>query len=213
MLDNFNVIQNLMQNNQDCFYVISIIQRAKDFNEFNGGFNNRKHKEHFIRHYFVKNANELLNIKQNIIDICNMYNARAYFALDAKNIKKVIAEQIKVETDLLVNSEQAIHIYRKNFQSIPRKAECSESKLRYVHVDADFKDEDLLNALRTELNPFKLTEIDSPNGEHFVGLIRREDGNINVQKLGNALADFRACNCIKDNELELKKNSMIVLYK
>ena len=109
MLDNFNVIQNLMQNNQDCFYVISIIQRAKDFNEFNGGFNNRKHKEHFIRHYFVKDTNELKDIKQNIIDICKMYNARAYFALDAKNIKKVIAEQIKVETDLLVNSEQAIH--------------------------------------------------------------------------------------------------------
>lgn len=210
MLDNFKVIQNLIQDNQDCFYVISIIQRAKDFND---GFNNRKHKEHFIRHYFVKDANELKDLKQNIIDTCNMYNARAYFGLDAKNIKKVIAEQIKVETDLLVNSEQAIHIYRKNFQSIPRKAECSESRLRYVHVDADFKDEDLLSTLRTELNPFKLTEIDSPNGVHFVGLIRREDGNINVQKLGNALADFRTKNCIKENELELKKNSMIVLYK
>ena len=67
MLDNFNVIQNLMQNNKDCFYVISIIQRAKDFeNEFS----ERKHKEHFIRHFFVKDAKELLAIKQNIIDIC-----------------------------------------------------------------------------------------------------------------------------------------------
>lgn len=210
MLDNFDSIQNLMQNNKDCFYVISIIQRAKDFeNEFS----ERKHKEHFIRHYFVKDAKELLDIKQNIIDICKMYNARAYFGLDAKNIKKVIAEQIKVETDLLVNSEQAIQIYRKNFQSIPRKAECSESKLRYVHVDTDFKNTELLNALRDVLNPFKLTEINSPNGVHFVGRIRREDGNIDVQKLGNTLADFRTKNNIKDNELELKKNSMIVLYK
>ena len=50
MLDNFNVIQNLMQNNKDCFYVISIIQRARDFeNEFS----ERKHKEHFIRPYKV----------------------------------------------------------------------------------------------------------------------------------------------------------------
>ena len=67
--------------------------------------------------------------------------------------------------------------------------------------------------MREVLNSFKLTEIDSPNGVHFVGRIRREDGNIDVQKLGNTLADFRTKNNIKDNELELKKNSMIVLYK
>ena len=41
MLDNFNVVQNLMQNNKDCFYVVSIIQRSKDFEN---GFNERKHK-------------------------------------------------------------------------------------------------------------------------------------------------------------------------
>lgn len=122
MLDNFDSIQNLMQNNKDCFYVISIIQRAKDFED---GFGDRKHKEHFIRHYFVKDAKELLDIKQNIVDICKIHNARAY----------------------------------------------------------------------------------------FVGRIRKEDGNIDVQKLGNTLADFRTKNDIKDNELELKKNSMIVLYK
>lgn len=210
MLDNFDIIQTLMQPNTDCFYVISIIQRAKDFAE---GFSERKHKEHFIRHYFVRDSKELQDVKQSIIDICNMYKARAYFGLDAKNIKKVIAEQIKVETDLLVNSEQAVQIYRKNFQSIPRKAECSESKLRYVHIDADFNDSELLKLLRTELNRFKLTEISSPNGTHFVGKIRREEGNIDVQNLGNILADFRVKHNIRDNELELKKNSMIVLYK
>lgn len=36
MLDNFDSIQNLMQNNKDCFYVISIIQRAKDFEDVFG---------------------------------------------------------------------------------------------------------------------------------------------------------------------------------
>lgn len=49
MIDNFDTLRNILEfPTKDVFYVISIIQRPKDFAE---GFTERRYKEHFVKHY------------------------------------------------------------------------------------------------------------------------------------------------------------------
>ena len=219
----FNEIKDILEfPSKEIFYVISIIVRKKDLPENDSEFAQRKWKEHFIRHYFIRSVEEFLNLEQSIKDICNKYRARAYFSLDAKNIRKVLSEQMKEEIELLakpVFDGSEILKYKKNFDGIPRKEETSESSLRYIHVDLDktanegfVLSQKLDTALFDKFNVnFKVLQ--TPNGYHFFRKIRSQNGNVNLQELGNLLTHFRNENNLESTELEMKKNSMVLLYK
>lgn len=216
-IDNFETLREVMEfTSPEVFYVVSIIQRAKDFKD---GFSERKHKEHFCRHFFIRSLEEYDKLKPKIIEECEKNNARAYFGLDAKNMRKVLALQIQEEVQLLSRPKfdgSEVLKYRKNFDGIPRMKECSESQLRMVHIDLDKTGSeglDLCSMLHDEIQPFgKFTVLTTINGYHFFRKIRAPEGNVNVQELGNLLAKFRAQNDLQENELELKMNSMTLLY-
>lgn len=207
-MDNFETVYKLIENDEqylskENFYVVSIIQRSKDYAE---------NKNHFIRHYFVRNKAELLTLKPSIIDICQKYHARAYFGLDVKNIRKVIHAQITHNLELLTKREfdgSEILSYRNSFDSICNREECSESKLRYIMIDID--DLQYIEIVRTAIEKYPFTEIPSKNGVHFIGKIRNEICNINLKDLGDSITKIKTEYNIM-NEIEIKKNSMTVLY-
>lgn len=99
-IDNFDLISSrLTFSNKDEFYFVQIIQRKKDGNE---GLHVRNGYR-LIRSYYIYSKQELLNLKDRIIELCKNNNARAYINPNVRNAKEVALECIKKYADLILN--------------------------------------------------------------------------------------------------------------
>lgn len=95
MIDNFELIKPLLTfPNDDTYYHLQIIQRKKDCPEI--GSNNR-----VIKSYFICKIESLEKIKQEVINLCKLFNARAYINLTPKSLKKTTLLQIKYLSERL----------------------------------------------------------------------------------------------------------------
>lgn len=95
MIDNFKLIEPLLTfPNDDIYYHLQIIQRKKDCPEI--GSNNR-----VIKSYFICKIESLEKIKQEVINLCKLFNARVYINLTPKSLKKTTLLQIKYLSERL----------------------------------------------------------------------------------------------------------------
>lgn len=99
-VDNFNLIlDQLSFDNRDEFYFVQIIQRRKDGN---GGLHVRNGYR-LIKSYYIYSKQELIDLKDRIIELCKNNNARAYINPNVRNAKEVALECIKKYADLVLN--------------------------------------------------------------------------------------------------------------
>lgn len=82
MIDNFKQIETLLSfDDPDLFYHLQIIRRGKDHPNLVAA--NRT-----IKTYYIDNNEKLSKIKQEIIDLCEYFGARAYINLAPKSYRK-----------------------------------------------------------------------------------------------------------------------------
>lgn len=82
MIDNFKQIETLLSfDDSDLFYHLQIIRRGKDHPNLAAA--NRT-----IKTYYIDNSEKLSKIKQEIIDFCGYFGARAYINLAPKSYRK-----------------------------------------------------------------------------------------------------------------------------
>lgn len=143
MIDNFNIfIENLMSdhvNSEEEFWYVQIWQRHKD--------NPNIGHDRIIKHYVIKDASDLLNKKEEIVKLCEVFNARAYIHLKPINWKSVSADMLRRVTDAFVDGNYKI------VSSLFSSAVGSVNKAsNYFLVDCDTKDEEELNEITTLIN-------------------------------------------------------------
>lgn len=87
MVDNFKQIHDLLAfPHNDSFYFVQILQRKKDHLGVRlGGSNN---KSRLIRSYYVESKEKLEIYKEEIIKLCEVFNARAGINLNPRSRKK-----------------------------------------------------------------------------------------------------------------------------
>ena len=99
-INNFDLIlDQLSFNNRDEFYFVQVIQRRKDGNE---GLHVRSGYR-LIKSYYIYSKQELIDLKDRIIELCRNTNARAYINPNVRNAKEVALECIKKYADLVLN--------------------------------------------------------------------------------------------------------------
>lgn len=82
MIDNFKQIETLLSfDDPDLFYHLQIIRRGKDHPNLVAA--NRT-----IKTYYIDNSEKLSKLKQEIIDLCEYFGARAYINLAPKSYRK-----------------------------------------------------------------------------------------------------------------------------
>ena len=89
LVNNFDKLTTFfdrLENSED-FYYIQIIQRKKD---------GHIKSEHTIKTYYIYNKEQFLSLKSEIIELCEKFNARAYFWVNPRNARKVSLECIKL---------------------------------------------------------------------------------------------------------------------
>lgn len=137
MIDNFTLISAIISTKQlstGDFFFLEIISRKKD---------NPDQKSHarVIKDYYIKDANHLLELRSEIIALCNVFNARAYFRLNKRN-KKTVA--LKTLALLAENISTEQYDVRNCYNSCCGTYHSDLEKTWVIDFDFDKNDEEAL---------------------------------------------------------------------
>ena len=128
MTDNFEHIRSLLKFESDYFYFIQIIQRKKENPEV--GSNNR-----IIRSYNISSLEKFDKNKDEIIKLCEMFNARAYIHLNRRKWSKIALECLRHNAELIAN-EQYEGI-KNSFETIIGRNNCESKESKTWILDCD----------------------------------------------------------------------------
>ena len=116
-IDNFDKLAKLMQfNTNDDFYFVQIIKRWKDNPDYAAKAQGQKDGTYhggawYLKSFRIHNVQELMDLKPQIIKLCEENNARAYITVNTRS---------ETETD------NYVHIYRQKYDP---------SDARYQHAE------------------------------------------------------------------------------
>jgi hypothetical protein len=102
MTDNFDIISPTLYSLPGGFYHVSLIKRKKD--DVKNLTTNSSH----VKSYYVNGRADLLNIKDEIISICNVLQCRAYINLEFLSYEEVSKKTLVRLLDT--------HLYHKTFK-------------------------------------------------------------------------------------------------
>ena len=97
IVNNFEQIKGLINttdNNE--FYMVQILYRGKDGASKFFNLESKRNKSRVIKTYFVSSADYLEKKKEEIIALCDIFNARAYFNLNKKSWKQIGCKSISL---------------------------------------------------------------------------------------------------------------------
>ncbi len=118
-IDNFNKILPLLKFGKDTYYFVQIIKRRKD--EGNEGM---KTPERKLWQKFIDKPETLENLKQEIQELCSIYNARAYIDLNPRSLEKWSIELARKLLDRISLQDYAF------IQRLPNKVALSEETIK-----------------------------------------------------------------------------------
>lgn len=192
MVDNFSLIESLLNFDiPDHFYFLQLIQRKKENDQL--GSNNR-----VISYYFIKSKEQLRAYEQEIKDICNVTNSRAYINLNKRSFRRIGLETLKNITDHILNEDYA-HIYRA-YTSTCGKVQNEPNPTYILDIDEELcrKHNDMLRYIETTCEPI---------GAKFVAIVPTKNGSHIIVKPFN-LSKFKE----KYPDISVHKNNPTVIY-
>jgi hypothetical protein len=129
MVDNFKQISKLLRfDNEDQFYFLQIIRRKKENPEI--GSNN-----YVIKPYYIRKTEQLFKNKEEIIELCTKWNARAYINLNRRSFERCAYHMLKKVTDIIINKD--FKSVRSAYESVCGEY-CTETDKTWI-IDIDDK--------------------------------------------------------------------------
>jgi hypothetical protein len=165
MTDNFEQIKSILKFEEDYFYFIQIIQRKKEIPEL--GSNNR-----IIRSYMINSLEKLEKNEAEIIQMCEMFNARAYIHLNRRKWNKIVLECLRHNAELIANGQH--DGIKSSLETVIGRNNCEPKGEKTWIVDIDEKlpqytmqVEDYINSLEPEGLKVK-SILPTKNGYHLI---------------------------------------------
>lgn len=140
-IDNFDLIKKHIHssdsNNE--FYMLQIMRRTKDQKGYDG-----KRKQSIVKSYFVSSPEYLDKKRDEIIRLCEMFNARAYINLNKKSYKQVALKSLEILAGKIAHENYAI---KTLFESACGQTGACDGFKTWL-VDFDSKDLDELDKIK-----------------------------------------------------------------
>lgn len=182
MIDNINVIKTLLNfEKEGDFYMLYVFKRKKDQPE---GERDNHQSVRTIKTYCVDSVQYLEKRYDEIKQLCEMFNARAYIHVQKQNHSDVSLDMMMSLAERIKNG---VHNQKGLFDSVVGQIKTQEK--RWI-VDLDTKDENeivrmtkVINVTRPEGDKIEAI-IPTKNGYHFI--TKRFD----VQMFGNVYPDI-----------------------
>ena len=139
-VDNFDLIKkHIYSSDSNEFYMLQIMRRTKDQKGYDG-----KHKQSIIKTYFVSSVEYLDSKRDEIVGLCEMFNARAYINLNKKSYKQVSLKALEILAGKIAHEEYDI---RSLFESASGQTGACDGLKTWI-VDFDSKDLDELDRIK-----------------------------------------------------------------
>ena len=139
-VDNFDLIKkHIHSSDSNEFYMLQIMRRTKDQKGYDG-----KHKQSIIKTYFISSVEYLDSKRDEIVGLCEMFNARAYINLNKKSYKQVSLKALEILAGKIAHEEYDI---RSLFESACGQTGACDGQKTWI-VDFDSKDLDELDRIK-----------------------------------------------------------------
>ena len=139
-VDNFDLIKkHIYSSDSNEFYMLQIMRRTKDQKGYDG-----KHKQSIIKTYFISSVEYLDSKRDEIVGLCEMFNARAYINLNKKSYKQVSLKALEILAGKIAHEEYDI---RSLFESACGQTGACDGVKTWI-VDFDSKDLDELDRIK-----------------------------------------------------------------
>lgn len=166
MIDNINIIKPLLNFSEDGdFYMLYVLKRKKDQPE---GERDNHQSVRTIKTYCIDSIEYLDKRYEEIKQLCEIFNARAYIHVQKQNHKDVSLEMMMALAQKIKDGQ---HNQKNLFDSVVGQIKTNEK--RWV-VDLDTHDENevirmttVINATRPEGDKIEAI-IPTKNGFHFI---------------------------------------------
>lgn len=166
-VDNFDLIKKHIHSSDNGeFYMLQIMRRTKDQKGYEG-----KHKQSIIKTYFISSVEYLDSKRDEIVGLCEMFNARAYINLNKKSYKQVSLKALEILAGKIAHEEYDI---RSLFESACGQTGACDGQKTWI-VDFDSKDLDELDRIKNIIDSIdpkgvsKIVEtVPTRNGYHLI---------------------------------------------
>jgi len=172
MIDNFEQIRSLLkleyELEEDYFYFIQIIQRSKENPKL--GSNNR-----IIRSYNIDSLKKFDKNKDEIITLCNAFNARAYIHLNRRKWSSICLECLRHNAELIANSQYSG--IKSSFETVIGRNNGESNGTKTWIIDIDMNDLEVVNKIERIINSIEPVDktvtklmytIPTKNGYHMI---------------------------------------------
>ena len=166
MINNIELIKPLLNfENEGDFYMLYIFKRKKDQPE---GERDNHQSVRTLRSYCIKSIEQLEAKYDEIIQMCEMFKARAYIHVQSQNHKDV---SLLMMVELAQRIQNGVHEQQSLFDSVVGKLKTQEK--RWI-VDIDTRDPEVLYDVARTIYSCKpvggkiITHIPTKNGVHLI---------------------------------------------
>jgi len=199
MTNNFNIIRKFLDfSNPDTYYFLQILKRRKDNPDMNKDMV-------VIDDIFVYSLEQFDRMENEIIKTCDVHNARAYFRLNKRSMKKSGMMMLKRITDLIISENyKAI---KNAYSSVSGEFHADEDKKWIVDID-NFDYTKLGQSLRTHAIYQKLEMLQKEtNREPLMEIIPTKNGLHIITRPFN-LKKFKEMY----PDIDVHKDNLVILY-
>lgn len=146
MVDNFELIEQYMEKQAltwkegDCYYV-QLLRRQADDPQKNGVKDPKYHgnmHSRSIKDYLIKSVDHLEDVKEDIKNLCNMFNVRAYIRLNKRNYKNIALEMMKHIAEQCASGETYSSPFHLVSSACGNCCQAGEDKTWIVDMDKEY---------------------------------------------------------------------------
>ena len=194
-VDNFDLIKkHIHSSDSNEFYMLQIMRRTKDQKGYDG-----KHKQSIIKSYFISSVEYLESKRDEIVGLCEMFNARAYINLNKKSYKQVSLKALEILAGKIAHEEYDI---RSLFESACGQTGACDGLKTWI-VDFDSKDLDELDRIKNIID-----SIDPKGVSKIVETVPTRHGYHLITRPFNKKAFYEMYN----NSIDVHDNNPTCLY-
>ena len=168
MIDNFEQIRSMLKFEDDYFYFIQIIQRKKE----NPGLGS---SNRIVRSYMISSEEKFDKDGPEIVQMCEMFNARAYIHLNRRKWSKVALECLRHNAELIANSQYPG--IKSSFETVIGRNNGESNETKTWIIDVDMNDLEVVNKIERIINSIEPVDrtvtklmytIPTKNGYHMI---------------------------------------------
>ena len=195
-VDNFDLIKKHIHTSEDGseFYMLQIMRRTKDQVGYEG-----KRKQSIVKSYFISSPEYLESKRDEIIGLCEMFNARAYINLNKKSYKQVSLKALEILAGKIAHEDYNI---KSLYESACGQTGACDGLKTWI-VDFDSKDLDELDRIKNIID-----SIDPKGVDKIVETIPTRHGYHLITRPFNKKAFYEMYN----EAIDLHDNNPTILY-